>query len=43
MICVLEDPSNNLFLFFRWIVEKLEQIWLEVSLNPVLFIFRCAC
>jgi hypothetical protein len=28
---------------FRWIVEKLEQIWLEVSLNPVLFVFRCAC
>jgi hypothetical protein len=24
---------------FRWIVEKLEQIWLEVSLNPVLFVF----
>jgi hypothetical protein len=30
-------------LFFRWIVEKLEQIWLEVSLNPVLFVFCCAC
>jgi len=30
-------------LLFRWIVEKLEQIWLEVSLNPVLFVFRCAC
>jgi len=30
-------------LFFKWIVETLEQIWLEVSLNHVLFVFRCAC
>jgi hypothetical protein len=30
-------------LFFRWIVETLEQTWLEVSLNPVYSFFRCAC
>jgi hypothetical protein len=40
----LKDPSNNIFLFFRWIVETLEQRWLEVSLDTVLFIyFRCTC
>jgi len=35
----LEDPSDNFFLFFRLIVKTLEQIWLEVSLDPILYIF----
>jgi len=30
---MLEDSSDNIFLFFRWIVKTLEQRWLEVSLN----------
>jgi hypothetical protein len=32
----LKDPSNNILLFIRWIVETLEQRWLEVSLDLVI-------
>jgi hypothetical protein len=35
----LEDPSNNIFFVLQIFVETLEQRWLEVSLDPVLFIF----
>jgi hypothetical protein len=37
----LEDSSNNIFLFFKWIVEMLEQRWIKVSLYPY-FLFSTA-
>jgi len=30
-------PQIIFFLFFRWIVETLEQRWLEISLNLVFY------
>jgi hypothetical protein len=39
----LEDRSDNIFLILQISVETLEQKWLEVSLNLVLFIFRYTC